>query len=800
MIRNYITIAMRNLMRQKLYASIHIFGLSLGIACCILMALFVKNEWSHDYFHTHSDRLFRVVTQETRPSGEIKHHTLFPHGMVEELKTEFGQVVRASAFMRGEFDALYDNQVFDGYAGLVSPDFLAMFNFPLLAGDPATVLSRPDAIVISESIAKKYFGAGPSDYRDVLGQTLAVQSPDWILEVTGIMADVPNASSLKFDVLIAAESYQKFGLNYSYGGHASVYVQLADGQQPQELGGLFKSFASAHLGQRIQDLISWKSIASEDDFTLTLQPLLDIYWSEDVQSSYEASGNLTAVYILWGLAGLVLLIACSNFTTLSIANSTGRALEVGLRKVLGAERVQVMQQFWSEALLLSVMGLALGIALAELFLPVFNSLVQRNLSIAYSGDAFFLLLLLGIVLVAGLLSGSYPALALSRFQPVAAMKGETRIGGRSRLTRTLIVLQYTASIALIICTGVMFEQEHYTLTKDLGYDQEQILVSSIDQSIVETYKQEILKDSRVVNATLSDRGFTNGWHTTGCKLPDGRRISVRILGVDPNYLSTLKIPLLQGRNFSDDHPTDREEAVLINETLARELGMDNPVGKLLPGFGWNDMKPVIVGVVGDFHIDSLHKPIQPLVLQMKELTSGPFMLVRIKPDHIQETLSMLEKTFQGMVPYEVPMPFRFLDDNLAQQYREEQRWQQVVTYSAGFTILVSCLGLLGLASLGVARRTKEIGIRKVLGATVPSLVGLLSKDFVKLLIVANVFAWPVAYYAMDEWLANFAYRIDLGPGVFVLSGVVVLTVALCTIVLQTLKAARSNPVDVLKYE
>ena len=800
MIKNYITIAMRNLMRQKLYASIHIFGLSLGIACCILMALFVKNEWSHDHFHTHSDRLFRVVTQETRPSGEIKHHTLFPHGMAEELKAEFGQVVRASAFMRGRFRALRDSQVFDGHAGLVSPDFLAMFNFPLLAGDPATVLNRPDAIVISESIAKKYFGVGPSDYRDVLGQTLVLESPELMLEVTGVMADVPNVSSLKFDVLVVAESHKKFAVNHSNGGHAAVYVELVDGQQSQELDGPFKSFASTHLGQRIQDLISWNFIASEDDFTLTLQPLLDIYWSEDVQSSYEASGNLTAVYIMWSLAGLVLLIACSNFTTLSIANSTGRALEVGLRKVLGADRSQVMQQFWSEALLLSVMGLALGIALAELFLPVFNSLVQRDLSIAYRGDAFFLLLLLGIVLVAGLLAGSYPAVALSRFQPVAAMKGEMRIGGRSRLIRTLIVLQYTASIALIICTGVMFEQQHYILTKDLGYDEEQILVSYVDESIMESYKQEILKDSRVTNVTLSDRGFTNGSYTVGCELPDGRSISVRILGVDSDYLSTLKIPLLQGRNFSDDHPTDREEAVLINETLARELGMDDPVGKLLTGLGWNDMKPVIVGVVGDFHIDSFHKPIQPLVLQMKDFTFGPFMLARIKSDRIQETLSMLKKTWQSMVPYEEPMPLRFLDDNLAQQYRDEQRWQQVVSYSAGFTILVSCLGLLGLASLGVARRTKEIGIRKVLGATVPSLVGLLSKDFVKLLIVANVFAWPVAYYAMDEWLANFSYRIDLGLGVFVFSGVVVLTVALCTIVLQTLKAARSNPVDVLKYE
>ncbi len=798
MIKNYITVARRNLLRQKLYTFIHIFGLALGIACCFLMALFVKHEWSFDQFHKNKAHLFRVVTQEVRPNGGIRHRTLFPHTIVEALKEDLPGIIRASAFMRPEGGFEYGDREFDALVGLVSTDFLTLFTFPLLTGDPATALGRPDAMVISETVARKVFGGAQFDYSHVLGQTLT--SGGLTFEITGVAADVPDVSSLKFDVLASVEHHKHFGGNYADGGYASIYVQLAGGKMPEGMDVSLRSFARTYLSRRIENLKHWNVILGEEAFTLMLQPLMDVYWNAQIRNSYELSGHLDAVYVLWGLAGLVLLIACSNFITLSIASSAGRALEVGLRKVLGAGRHQLMQQFWSEALLLSFLGVLLGVALAEMFLPIFNGLVRRELNITYFGDGFFFLFLFVIVIAVGLLAGSYPAAVLSRLQPVSALKGGIRIGGRSRMTRTLIVLQYTASIALMICTGVMFEQQHYVRNRNLGYDQEQVVVVyARDKKLADRYKQEILKAPDVLNATIADRAFTSGSNTTVCKLPDGTVFSVRVLGVDPDYLSTLRIPLLAGRNFSKAHPTDREQAVLINESLAQKLKMDNPVGQLLPGFGWSDMKPVIIGIVDDFHIDSLHKRIQPQVLQMKRLNSGPYLLIRIQPEDVSGTLAFLEKTWQEVAPNRF-FAHWLLDTALDRQYRNEQRWQRVLIYSALFAITISCLGLLGLASLAVAQRTKEVGIRKVLGASVGHLVGLLSKDFVKLLIAANVIAWPVAYWAMDKWLANFAYRTELKVGVFILAGGLAICIALLTVGLQTFNAARRNPVDALRHE
>ena len=795
MIKNYIIVAIRNLLRQKLYTFIHIFGLALGIACCLLMALFVKHEWSFDQFHINKNLLFRVVTQEVKPNGEIKQSTLFPHTIVETLKDV---LPRASAYMRTEGSFDYGDQEYGALIGLVSPGFLTLFTFPLLTGDSATALDRPNAMVISETLALKIFGDDPSDYSHVLGQTLT--SGGLAFEITGVAVDVPDVSSLRFDVLTSADHHRHFGGNYSDGGYASIYVQLAGREIPGGMDASLKSFAHTHLSTRIQNLIEWNVIPDEQAFTLTLQPLMDVYWNAQIPNSYEASGNLDAVYILWGLAGLVLLIACSNFTTLSIASSGDRALEVGLRKVLGGARHQLMTQFWSEALLLSLLGVLLGVALAEMFLPIFNGLIQRDLNITYFGYGSIFLILLIIVIAVGLLAGSYPAAVLSRFQPVSALKGGKLIGGRSRLTRTIVILQYTASIALMICTGVMFEQQHYVRNKNLGYDRDQVVVVyAKNKKLADRFKHEILKDPRVLNATIADRAFTSGWNKTGLKLPDGTRFSVRVLGVDPDYLSTLRIPLLAGRNFSEAHPSDREQAVLINESLAQKLKMDNPIGRLLPGFDWNGLNPIVIGIIDDFHIDSLHKSIQPLVLQMKQFNSGPYLLIRIRPEDVLGTLAFLKTIWQDEDPNGL-LSHWFLDTALDRQYRDEQRWERVLIYSALFAITISCLGLLGLASLAVARRTKEVGIRKVLGASVGHLVGLLSRDFVKLLVAANVIAWPVAYWAMDKWLTNFAYRIELKVDVFILAGMLAICIALLAVVLQTLKAARRNPIDVLRYE
>ena len=792
MIKNYFVVAIRNLMRKKLYTFINVFGLGLGLACCILMALFVKHEWSRDQFHENHDQLFRLVAQRLQPDGKAIPFniwdTVYPLLVVNELKNEIPSVEQACAFMRDTRRKITrEKKSFRSAMGFVSGDFFAMFTFPFLSGNPTTALAQPDGIVITETTARMFFG-DVQDYSALIGQSLSIKNKLFI--VTGVMADVPTTSSLQFDALVSIKAEKDFGLARRYNdASAWIFVQIEETNASPILDDLNHWTKKEKLREEIFD---------NKPFNFILQPLTDVYWNTDIPNHYGPQGNPTGVYILWGLAWLVLLIACSNFITLSVAESSGRAKEVGLRKVVGAKRGQIIQQFWSEALVLSFLGLLVGTALAEILLPVFNGFVHQKLTLAYFGDWWVLLLLLGIV---GLIAGSYPALVLSRFQPVLAIKGEVRLGGRNFLTRTLIILQYAASIALIIGTGVMLQQQDYVRNKNLGFNKERVAIMQTNWRTAKSYKQAIVNDSRIAGVTITDRTLIDGYSSTRFKFPDGSMVTVKVIGVDVDYLSTLEIPLLAGRNFSEDHPSDLTKAVLINETLAKKLGVENPVGKTLAGFrrdgGFRD--PVVIGLVRDFHIMSLHNQIEPLALLMEKYNYGPFLLIRMRPGQIFETIEMLKSTWEKVAP-NMPFELSFLDESLNQQYANEVYWFRVLSHSALVAVLLSCLGLFGLASLAVARRTKEIGIRKVLGASVHHVMWLFSRDFIKLLLVANIIAYPVAYWMMNQWLTNFAYRIELGIGVFGSAGILTLLVALLTVNFQTLKAARRNPVDALRDE
>ena len=793
MIKNYFVVAIRNLMRKKLYTFINVFGLGLGLACCILMALFVKHEWSRDQFHENHDQMFRLVAQRVQSDGKVIPFNLWDTvhllWVVDALKDDIPGIEQTCAFMQAKSrwtKITRDEKTFPQDIGIVSTNFFQMFTFSLLVGDPETVLTRPDGMVITETIARKFFG-DVQDYSALIGQALAVKNRQFV--VTGIMADVPTTSSLQFDALVSTKAEKGFMLARGIGVRAWVFVQIGE----------------TNASRVVDDLNHWskkeklqEEIFDNKPFNFILQPLKDVYWNTDIPNHYGPQGNPTGVYILWGLAWLVLLIACSNFITLSVAESSGRAKEVGLRKVVGANRGQIIQQFWSEALVLCFLGLLVGTALAEILLPVFNGFVHQKLTLAYFGDWWVLLLLLGVV---GLIAGSYPALVLSRFQPVLAMKGEARLGRRNLLTRTLIILQYAASIALIIGTGVMLQQQDYVKNKNLGFNKEQVAIIKANRQLAKPYKEAIVNDSRIAGVTITDRTLIDGYSSTRFKFPDGSMITVKVIGVDVDYLSTLEIPLLAGRNFSEDHPSDLTKAVLVNETLAKKLGVENPVGETLMGFrrdgGFRD--PVVIGLVRDFHIMSLHNQIEPLALLMEKYNYGPFLLIRMRSGQIFETIGMLKNTWEKVAP-NTPFELSFLDENLNQQYANEVYWFRVLSHSALVAVLLSCLGLFGLASLAVARRTKEIGIRKVLGASVHHVMWLFSRDFIKLLLVANIIAYPVAYWMMNQWLTNFAYRIELGIGVFGIAGILTLLVALLTVNFQTLKAARRNPVDALRDE
>ncbi|MYB56434.1 MAG: FtsX-like permease family protein [Gemmatimonadetes bacterium] len=794
MIKNYFVVAIRNLMRKKLYTFINVFGLGLGLACCILMALFVKHEWSRDRFHENHDQMFRLVAQRVQSDGKAISFNIWDTvhllWVVDALKDEIPDIEQTCAFMQAKSrwtKITRDEKTFPQDIGIVSTNFFQMFTFPLLVGDPETVLTRPDGMVITENIARKFFG-DVQNYSALIGQTLAVKNRQFV--VTGIMADVPTTSSLQFDALVSTKAEKGFMLARGIGVRAWIFVQIGE----------------TNASRVVDDLNHWskkeklqEEIFKNKPFNFILQPLTDVYWNTDIPNHYGPQGNPTGVYILWGLAWLVLLIACSNFISLSVAESSGRAKEVGLRKVVGANRGQIIQQFWSEALVLSFLGLLVGTALTEILLPVFNGFVHQKLTLAYFDDWWVLLLLLGIV---GLIAGSYPALVLSRFQPVLAMKGEARPGGRNLLTRTLLTLQYAASIALIIGTGVMIQQQDYVRNKNLGFNEEHVAIIKTNRQLAKPYKEAIVNDSRIAGVTITDRTLTteSGYSWSNYSLPDGSIVEIKVIGVDVDYLSTLEIPLLAGRNFSEDHPSDLTKSVLINETLAKKLGVENPVGETLAGFGRNGVNdPVVIGIVRDFHIKSLHNRIEPLALLMEKYNYGPFLLIRMRPGQIFETIGMLKNTWKKVAP-NMPFELSFLDENLNRQYANEVYWFRVLSHSALVAVLLSCLGLFGLASLAVARRTKEIGIRKVLGASVHHVMWLFSRDFIKLLLVANIIAYPVAYWMMNQWLTNFAYRIELGIGVFGIAGILTLIVALLTVNFQTLKAARRNPVDALRDE
>ena len=811
MFKNYLIVTLRHLRRKKLSTFINVFGLSLGLACCILMAVFAEYEWAFDGFHKNKDNLFRVVTQRFLPNGEAdefnRFDTLHPLWFVEALKNELPGVVHVSAFsLDSKVQISQGDKIFQQVVGLVSNDFLTMFTFPLLTGDPTTALARPDGVVITESIAHKFWGTKKNDYVSLLGQLMTIKKRNFV--ITGVMADVPKTSSLQFDVLISNENRGFRGSRISNQIFASVYVQTVEKYSKHLIEALNRWDGKDKFG----DLIAFNLIA-KDAFQLILQPLTDVYGNTDIPNIYGLQSDLTIVYILWGFAGVVLIIACINFTNLSIAESSGRVTEVGLRKVFGANQVQIMRQFWCESLVLSFLGLLLGAALAELFLPVFNGFVHRDLTLSYWNDGFSLLLLFTLT---GVLAGSYPAIVLSHVQPVAALKSELRIGGRNRLTRLLVVVQSAVSITLLTGVSIMFLQQTYIFNKDLGYNRQRIVFFSIDvpytgnhreqelrqAQIVKRYKQAILKDPRIAAVTITDQPFFYHLHTIDAyPLPDGSKISLPVIGVDTAYLTTLEIPLLKGRNFLEAHSTDKNGAVIINETLAKQLRLEEPIGKILPEFNLFALKnPVIIGVVHDFHFESLHNKIKPLVLQMHHFDNEPCFIIRMHPGNLLETITMLKETWQTVVPNS-SIELSLLNEKLSQVYSSETYWYRVLGYSAILAFIISLLGLFGLASLTAAQRTKEIGIHKVMGASGGRLIWLLSKDFGKHFLVANVIAWPVAYWIMDEWLTtNFVYRIDLGIWVFIFVGVLTYVVAQVTILGHILKVIRRNPVDALRYE
>jgi putative ABC transport system permease protein len=808
MLKNYLKVALRSLLRQKAYSFINIFGLDVGLACCILIFLFVQHEWSFDTFHQNAGKIFRVIQDEKNAGGERTLSAYQPLPLAPALQEEFPAIIHAVRFITsGNVIVKHGEASFSENVLFADAPMFEMFTFPLLQGNPATALQNPNAIVLSEKMAQKYFN-------DVepLGQRLALnfgnQFEDFV--VTGVAQNAPENSSIRFDFVLPYLKYPAYesALKRWNSNRTSTFIQLADKHEAMALEKQFPPFVEKYFGALIQAAQNDGQLSKDADaFQLRLQALTDIHLNPNFANSIEPVSNPVYSYILAGIAVLVLLIACFNFMILAIGRSTSRAKEVGVRKVVGAGRTQLLRQFFGEALLLSFIALLLGIGMAELCLPEFNQLAGKSLAISYGGNWAFLLAMMALMLLTGLAAGSYPAIFLSHFQPAAVLKDKINFGGGNRLTQALVVIQYALSIFLIAGTLVMMKQLDFLKSQKLGYNEENVVAirtftgwNNEGARRLEVFRNALAGRSEIKSVAGTIYSFTRGWSEEGFN-SEGVERSAYVYRVDENYLATLDMELIAGRNFSKEFPSDSSSAVIVNEALAKEFGWEDPVGRKITGFrnvqGLEE--PTVVGMVKNFHFLSLHNEIAPVILHVNSNWPIRYILVKIANVEVPQTLALLRDTWHRVSP-NAPFEFYFLDEDVENQYRAEMRWGKIVGYASALAILIACLGLFGLATLTAAKRIKEIGIRKVLGASVAGLAGLLSKDFVKLVLLANLLAWPIAWYAMNKWLQNFAYRTDINWWVFALAGGLALFIALLTVSTQAIKAALANPVESLRYE
>ena len=815
MIGNYLKIALRNLVRDKLYSLISVVGLAVGTACCLLIFLYVQDELSFDRFHQKDGEIYRLIRVEQEPGKEQEYSSSVSYNIAPELKANFPEVERVVRLTNGEYVVAHEGQSFSKRALYVDPDFLNMFSFPLLRGDVSSALDNPGSVVITPEMARKYFADD-----DPMGKTLAIKLGEISLDfvVTGIIQEAATNSSIQYDFLITIDLL-KYGIPEDLLHSWNIVVlQTFIEVSPGTDGSVFE--------QKLAALTNRLFVEEEQGFqrSYKLQPLTGIHLNTEYRGVTEPASDPIYSYILSVIAFAVLLLACINFTTMAVGRSSGRAREVGLRKVLGAGRGQLMRQFWGEALLLSLAALLLGIVLTELFLPAFNDLAQRQLSLRLLSDWSLLPALLGLALLTAFLAGMYPALLLSRLYPVDSIRGNTRLGGRNRLIGGLVVLQFAISVFLMASTFVISSQMRYVRNQNLGYDRSLVLTfptgthGENSADLVSRFRNELGGEPAVASVTGYSYGFGDSWlrvshDVDGMSMNIGEDITgpgswegpgatadyFYLNWVDPYYLPTMGIKVAQGRDFSPDIPSETEAAILVNKTAVKAFGWDDPIGKQLPA-GFQGAR--VIGVVEDFNFYPLHRRIEPLVLHLSRndhFSSIFEIAVRIRAEDVPATLSLLEQTWRR-VSGGMPFDYDFLDDRVARQYLSEQRWMRIVKYSTVFSLVIACLGLFGLTSLAVVKRTKEVGIRKVLGASVTRIVSMFVGDFIKLIVVANVIAWPVAYVVMNRWLQDFTYRTSLTGVTFVLVGALCLGIALLTVGIQAVKAALANPVDSLRYE
>ncbi len=810
MFKNYFKTAWRNLVRKKVFSAINIIGLALGLAIFTLISLYVLDELSYDRYNKLADRIYRVNT-DIKVNGSEFNSNYTPAPMADALVANYPRIEQAVRISGGNSILVKkgDQTLVEKNAFFADPNLFKVFTLHMLEGNPNTALKDPNSIVISASIAKKYFNS-----LDVIGKTLKVDNTTFY-RITGVIKDVPAQSHLHFNFIMAMAGLKSATSNFWLSNSFMTYVLVRKGTTQPEIGNYLKQTAKKYAEPQLMNMVHSSISGIEKNggyFKYSSIPLTKIHLYSPLSSEVEPSGNIQYVYISAIIGLLILLIACINFMNLSTAQSAGRAKEVGVRKVIGSGRANLIRQFLTESLLTAMAAFIFSIVLIILLLPLLNQLSGKEINLASGLYMWLFPALLCVALICGLLAGIYPAFVLSAFDPIKILKGKFVLNVRGyKLRNGLVIFQFTTAIILIAGTLVIYQQLNYIRNKNLGYDRDHVLVLNNAYSLGEhtqTFKREILQLPGVVAGSLTQNLPTttaNDWnknaYSTDATMNASQTQTLVDWAVDAGYIPALKMEIVKGRNFSPDMPTD-SSAIIINETAVRSLGFKDPLNAKIYDLN-SQTKEIrvfhVIGVVKDFNAGSLRYTTEPLIMRYSKY--GGQFIFRIKSANIPQLLSQIESRYHSFDQMSSqPFIYSFLDEDFNNLYKGEQRTGSMFTTFAALAIFIACLGLFGLAVYSAEQRTKEIGIRKVLGASVSGIISLLSKDFIRLVIVSIVIATPVAWWAMNKWLQSFAYRINMSWWVFLVAGLLAIIIALLTVSFQAIKAAIANPVDSLRSE
>ena len=809
MLRNYLKIAWRNLRKQKFYTFLNVFGLSLGLASCLLITLYVVDELSYDKSFTNAGRIYRV-NSDIRFGGADMKLAVAPDPMAFTMLKDYPQLEAATRLREdgsylvrrtGTTENMQEAQV-----AFADSTFFKVFQIPIVAGDSKRILTEPNTLVLSERDAVKYFGK-----ENPIGKTLLLDN-NQTYTVTGVMGNIPSHSHLSSLNMLLSMSTNRYSRDGNWGSHNFVtYLLLREGVDAATFEKNFDTVIEKYTGKWVQATMN----ASLDDLRksgsyirYSLMPLTDIHLHSNRQAEIAGNSNIQYVYIFGVVAIFLLAIACVNFMNLATARSSNRAKEVGVRKALGSERSSLINQFLTEAIMLSFLSLSLAVLLAIIALPLFNNLASKEIAFPYQSIIFWVTAIVTAVVV-GVMAGSYPAFFLSSFQPLKVLKGSMEVEGKGGYLRnSLVVFQFMISVMLIIGTGVIYNQLNYIQTKQLGYSKDHILIVKNAYALDKksrAFKEQVAAIPNVESSTMTSFLPTPSSRSDNSLFPEGQMqqdkgVSMQRWTVDYDFMKTLNLEMKTGRAFQEDFPSD-SSGIIINETAAKILGFDNPIGKKIfnldDPYGNERETYTILGVVKNFHFESLRQNIGALSLVLRP--SYGLVAIKLKGGDYKQTISQIESIWKKMAPGQ-PFAYEFMDADFDKQYRSEERVGQIFITFAVISIIIGCLGLFGLSAYTAERRTKEIGVRKVLGASVGSIVGLLSKEFIKLVLIAIVLGSPIAWYAMNTWLQDFAYHIEISWWMFAVAGVLAIVIALLTVSFQSVKAALMNPVKSLKSE